>query len=276
MGRRGARVALTTEDGATFRHRAVAEDDEGSHTLRFRAVDVAGNVAEGTLDASVVFDFTAPQIVDGSAALRLEPDLARNPLRVVDSARIGTTVTVTFLATEVLDGDPTLETTQPSGLVWTKSAAQGPAFSYVVDWGSSTPLDGTYDLRATLVDRAGNTRTATLSVGLAVDVTAPRPRRSIARVRSRCIALRGAQHAPPGWRRSPSKVRRGPPSQTRRSSPWAAPKSTTSTVRSRRSSLEGGRAPRAASAASPKTPGPSASQGTAARYSSSPSTARVT
>jgi len=174
--RRGERVRLETDDGAMYRYQPTADDEDGVFGLRFRAVDVLGNVAEGALSASLRFDFTPPQVVVDSTVLRLEPDLGTNPVREVDGVTVGTAATVTFLTTESLRTLPVVETTiKTAGLEWSPSIAQGATFAFGIDWERSRPNDGVYDLRAQLVDLAGNTTTATLGVELKVDVTPPSP-----------------------------------------------------------------------------------------------------
>ncbi len=169
----GQPVNLETDDGATYAYVAGAADTDGEYPLLYRARDLIGNVAEGALGASLRFDFTPPEVVAGSPIVRLEPDLATNPLRTVSAAAPGTAVTLSFLTTELLQGEPNVRTVASSGLSWRKQTAQAVTFAFAVDWGGSTPTDGTYALQAELTDSAGNTTTSTLGVSLVVDATRP-------------------------------------------------------------------------------------------------------
>ena len=180
FSREGLSVFLTATavEAQRFEYRYTPDQDDvdGERPLSFRVSDRIGNVAEGRLGGSLVFDFTSPTVLADSASLRLEPALATNPLRVVDAAAPGTAVKLSFITTELLEGDPVV-TSEPAGVAFTKNAGAGVTFEYGVDWvASATVADGLYAIRVALVDAAGNTSEEVLpNLEVSVDRTPPLP-----------------------------------------------------------------------------------------------------
>ena len=146
----------------TMQGNEIATGTEAFQAVVVRASDDAGNT--GTDEGGLVFDFSPPSLLD----LTISPQAARN----------GTSVLLTVTPNELLAigtqpgltwsmfGDPQFTFLSQSGLSYT--------FARTVD---ATVNDGTYQLDAVqLVDQAGNTTTATVSIvagQLFVDRTAP-------------------------------------------------------------------------------------------------------
>ncbi len=149
---------------------------EGANPLTISMRDTFGNLARGALGASLVFDFTAPQVLSGSESVTMVPG-ADNPLLRVSKARAGTTVNVGFSVTEPLaqDSTPALRSTAPAEMIFDLLTTSGTALLFARTL-QATPVEGTYTLEAWLRDVAGNEAWRPVvftGTGLEVDTTAP-------------------------------------------------------------------------------------------------------
>ncbi len=132
-----------------------ARDTSGFKHITIIAVDQSGNATENS-DEAIEFDFIPPVIMPGTVSRRLIP--GDNPLPVVDSVGEGTTVSVIFTMSELLSADPVVETTAPQALTFDQAGQEGTSYDYTYKLTQPLP-NGTYTVRISAVDQAGNPMT---------------------------------------------------------------------------------------------------------------------
>lgn len=161
--------------------------EETQQTFALEAVleDAVGNRFEGTLPASVGFDFELPDVVQSPAerapTVALLPDPTQNPLarEVAQTTRTAsqtTRVLVTFTVTEAVV-EPVLQTSAETDLAFSLFGRSGNTWTFEVDWAqTSDAFEGTYELVARLTDEAGNQNEVPLSgAALRLDTVPPAP-----------------------------------------------------------------------------------------------------
>ena len=150
----GGRAASCTGAGLAFTCTltAVVGDGEGAKSVTAQATDAAGNV--GVASGVVEFDFTAPTLV--ASAVRLQGAVA-NPLPVVTTAKIGTSVEVTATLNERIVA-PVLTATPDFGAFTATDTNPTFVFRTTV----SSAVNGNASLSFVATDLAGNTTTLTL------------------------------------------------------------------------------------------------------------------
>ena len=136
--------------------------NDGSHTISYQSVDVAGNV-ESPHSVVVLIDATPPACPSCSAS-----DYLRG------------TVTVSATPTDSGAGIASVAFQySPNGTVWTTigTDSTGVSGTYSTSWDTTVPGDGAYHLRARITDNASNVSTIDLHPGgagvVVVDNTAP-------------------------------------------------------------------------------------------------------
>jgi hypothetical protein len=157
-----------TQTGATATIAAPGDhSDDGTHTLEFRSVDLAGNV-ESWHSASIVIDTTPPSgsgtspgaVVRGTVPLSvtLQPDPNPVPQGVTPPAP----PTVQF------------ELSSDGGTHWSPLGPVVAQPPYSVNWDTTSVADGSYRIAAVATDAVGNVSTP-ITVGgtTVVDNTAP-------------------------------------------------------------------------------------------------------
>ena len=135
--------------------------NDGSHTISFQSVDVAGNV-ETQHSVVVQIDATPPACPSCSAS-----DYYRG------------TVTLSATPTSLSGIASVAFQYSPDGITWTTigTDSTGSSGTYSTSWDTTVPGDGAYHLRAQITDNASNVSTIDLHPGgagvVVVDNTAP-------------------------------------------------------------------------------------------------------
>ena len=135
--------------------------NDGSHTISFQSVDVAGNV-ETQHSVVVQIDATPPACPSCSAS-----DYYRG------------TVTLSATPTSLSGIASVAFQYSPDGITWTTIGTDttGSSGTYSTSWDTTVPGDGAYHLRAQITDNASNVSTIDLHPGgagvVVVDNTAP-------------------------------------------------------------------------------------------------------
>jgi hypothetical protein len=132
----------------------------GAYDFRAVATDGIGLTAQSVI-AGRVYDGTAPTVT---------MDAPTSP----GGAYVRGTATFTATAADSGSGLASVRYERaPAGTSTWTTACQAMATPYSCTWGSGTAPDGTYDLRAVAVDRAGNSAPSAVLAGLTVDNTGP-------------------------------------------------------------------------------------------------------
>lgn len=144
----------------SFAYTAEAADPEGANALSVVLQDTGFNVTRAALGVNLVFDFTAPDVVSGSATPILLLDPAANPLPQVTEATYGTTIQIILAVDEPVPVTyvPELSVSSPGALPFSMASrsSTGFIFEYVVS-SSDDPVDGAYSqFQIRLRDEAGN------------------------------------------------------------------------------------------------------------------------
>jgi Ca2+-binding RTX toxin-like protein len=146
---------VTADTTGNWSFTATTTLTEGVHAITTKATDLAGNTSLASSVTSITVDTTAPSVTV-------------NTLLTKDNTP---TLTGTFSAADV----ETL-TIAVNGNTYTlgdgKLSASGNDWSLNLD-GTTPLIDGSYDITATVTDKAGNVGTESTSKELTVDTTAP-------------------------------------------------------------------------------------------------------
>ncbi|MBW1809527.1 MAG: hypothetical protein JRJ87_15125 [Deltaproteobacteria bacterium] len=143
-------VGLGNEHACTCGFTLGARDTDGVKIVSIFTTDLAGNATEDT-GTSVSFDFTRPSLVPDSVSLHYEPE-SGNVQPVVHSAKSGTTVRVYFTVSEILGGDPVVDTNGSPSF----DLADQVGNSYDYDCLVATPGNQDFTVRVSVMDLAGN------------------------------------------------------------------------------------------------------------------------
>lgn len=173
VGSGSAACGSCTESGGLYTcvctYAVTGDDVEGLHAALVTAVDAAGNVAVDS-SATVRLDFTGPELVEGTAAIALQP-AASHVVPFPTRARDGTRVVASFALTEEVVAPPAV-VTAPGALPLAGVASGGTThvFALTVPAGVA---EGAQALDITAEDAVGNVATSRLADAFIVDVTAP-------------------------------------------------------------------------------------------------------
>ncbi|OGQ80604.1 MAG: hypothetical protein A2289_22015 [Deltaproteobacteria bacterium RIFOXYA12_FULL_58_15] len=144
-----------------------ARHPEGTATIYVEVWDRAGNPSGKTLAGTLVTDFTAPSVFSSSVSISYIDTQA--PIYPVTGARAGTTLRVSFVATEQLATDPVVST---SGFpAFSVDEQQGTTYMMSAE-GVGSLSDGDHPMSVILEDLAGNNPEVTLGT-LRVRATTP-------------------------------------------------------------------------------------------------------
>ncbi len=145
---------------------------EGAQSVLVVLRDDAGNT--GTDSTAITVDYTAPAVVVGSTSLQYVA-AATNPIRFPSALTAGTRARVAFTATEALSADPTVASSVPEVLAFSKDSSVGNAYQYSHTLVGAGHAQGDYTVTAAMTDPVGNQATValTLSPVLTVDTVAP-------------------------------------------------------------------------------------------------------
>ncbi|MBI5527158.1 MAG: hypothetical protein HY897_12555 [Deltaproteobacteria bacterium] len=159
-------------------------DTEGATSVLVETRDAAGN--QGSASVGVVFDFTAPSVVLGSASVQFIPDYpATNPLPYVTAATNNTKVRTTFTLSEAVAPNPkvimykTVTFDEAQSIELTLQVQAGTLYTYEgTVSGVATGLEFTDKIQIPLLpliaDAVGNNPTAVLDVTtFPLDTNAP-------------------------------------------------------------------------------------------------------
>jgi hypothetical protein len=147
-------------DGFTCTYTVLGDEPEGTTLVNVTATDAAGNV--GFNSASVLFDFTPPQLVPGSSRIQVSPP-AGCPLPSVTALTADATAHVQFALDEAVGAEPVVEArTGESLLSLVKSSQAGVAFVYSVRLDEGGHVQGPRSLTVRATDVVGNTSTVTV------------------------------------------------------------------------------------------------------------------
>jgi len=158
-------------DGLTYTFTYTPDDDtpEGVPCdLTLGVVDEAGNSATQELPRVVIFDFTAPSVLDFRVTLVPTTD---NPLSTVTAATVGTTIEVELLLDDEVTELASVSALLASELAFVRIRSIGMLHTYEAVVASDTP-EGTLDLQFDGADPAGNTVQAAIGQ-VVVDRTRP-------------------------------------------------------------------------------------------------------
>ncbi|MCC7383121.1 MAG: hypothetical protein IT384_14885 [Deltaproteobacteria bacterium] len=167
----GARAFRTAWDLDRDLDAPCLDSDACPRTVFARFIDAEGYQST-TRTSSVVLDTRAPEILPGSATLELAPPPGL--LRQVTRAREGTRVTVTFTASELLQGPPDVALSGGSPLPFETCVPSGLSHRCSLTYTARDPGEARHTVTATLVDRAGHARAVSLAE-LVGDTVAPSP-----------------------------------------------------------------------------------------------------
>jgi hypothetical protein len=166
----------TSSDGLAFSCtlQARGDEDEGAHEARITVWDELGN--ERWDSVTLVFDYTAPRVAEGTVALSLLP-AADNPLDVVENVKAGTTIEIAFALDEPTSNPPAVRTAGAEARLFQKvSPAQDTtalAFVYRMNFPDNELREGTWSLHVDAVDDVGNAATSEDVAAFTVDLTPP-------------------------------------------------------------------------------------------------------
>ncbi len=138
-----------------------------------RFLDAQG-YASRTATAAVTLDVMPPQLLPGSAGLRLIPDDA-NPLSTVGRVRAGTTVEVSFALSEPLSAPPSLTAVGTGDAIpFDRCAGFGLSWRCTLEFPARPDLDGrTYLVVVEAKDLAGNRAFGIFAGTFVADTVAP-------------------------------------------------------------------------------------------------------
>ncbi|MEJ0040397.1 MAG: Ig-like domain-containing protein [Gammaproteobacteria bacterium] len=173
----GDGVQISLDGGATWHGASVAGTSwsynntgsplaDGTYNVQARVIDAAGNVGQ-TASQNVVVDTTAPSASETITIASITTDTGTSSVDFNTSDR-----TLMFNGTlgAVLVSGEGVQISLDGGATWLSASVAGTAWSY--DNTGTSLADGTYDVRARVIDVAGNVG-QTASQSLVIDNAAP-------------------------------------------------------------------------------------------------------
>jgi len=168
--------AAQTGRDYTYKYTTLGTEGDGTRTVSMQMADVAGNAGGAVFSETIVFDFTAPFVVGGSASVQFFPDFpAANPLPYVTAATNNTKVRTTFTMSEPVSPNPkvimykTAAFEEAESIELTLQVQAGTLYTYEgTVTGVATGLEFTDKIHIPLppfiTDAAGNSPAAALDV----------------------------------------------------------------------------------------------------------------